>query len=106
MDLIVRPMSDEQRKSIALEYLLRLDRGEDVIDLFDANACAHFPKWGVARGKEQIHQLFGDLGQIIKSITHHHAYLNVMVKDDHDRRDRVEGRSDPCRLVVRCVRDP
>jgi ketosteroid isomerase-like protein len=75
-------MSDEQRKSIALEYLLRLDRGEDVIDLFDANARAHFPKWGVACGKGQISQLFGDLGQIIKSITHHHAHLNVMVKDD------------------------
>jgi hypothetical protein len=82
MDFMVRPMTDEQRKSLALEYLLRLDRGEDVIDLFDAKARVHFPKWGIASGKEQIRQLFSDLGTIIKTITHHHAYLNVIVKDD------------------------
>jgi ketosteroid isomerase-like protein len=82
MELIVRPMTDEQRKAIALEYLLRLDRGDDVIELFDDKARVHFPKWGVATGKEQIQCLFSDLSKIIKSITHHHAHLNVIVKDD------------------------
>ena len=82
MDFIVRPMTDEQRKSIAFELMLRIDRGEDVLDLFDANARVHFPKWGVANGKEQIQQLFSDIGKIIGSITHHHAHFNVVVKDD------------------------
>ncbi|MBR0869450.1 hypothetical protein JQ633_03700 [Bradyrhizobium tropiciagri] len=82
MDFVVRPMTDEQRKSIALEYLLRLDRGEDLIDLFDAKARVHFPKWGVANGKDEIQRLFADLGRIIGSITHHHAHLNVVIKDD------------------------
>jgi len=75
-------MTDEQRKSIAFELMLRIDRGEDVLDLFDANARVHFPKWGVANGKEQIQQLFSDIGKIIGSITHHHAHFNVVVKDD------------------------
>jgi ketosteroid isomerase-like protein len=82
MDFIVKPMTDEQRKSMALELMSRIDRGEDVLDLFDASARVHFPKWGLASGREEIQQLFGDIGKVIGSITHHHAHFNVVVKDD------------------------
>jgi ketosteroid isomerase-like protein len=82
MDFIVRPMTDEQRKAIAFELMLRIDRGEDPLELFDKNARVCFPKWGVAQGHDQIKQLFTDLGSVIGSMSHHHAHFNVVVKDD------------------------
>ena len=35
-----------------------------------------FPKWGVARGTEQIGKLFGDVGGTLKSIVHHYSNFN------------------------------
>jgi hypothetical protein len=75
-------MTDEQRKSVALEYLKAFDNGSttstggSILDLFADDAQVHFPKWGLATGKEQIGQLFGDVGATIKSILHHYSYLN------------------------------
>jgi len=57
-------MTDEQRKSIALEYLKAFDNkgitstGESILDLFADDAQVFFPKWGLATGKKQIGQLF------------------------------------------------
>jgi hypothetical protein len=42
MSLTTSTMTDEQRKSIALEYLKRLDRGEDFSDLFADDAQLYF----------------------------------------------------------------
>ena len=36
----------------------------------------YFPKWGLASGKEEIGQLFGDVGGTLKSITHHFSHFN------------------------------
>ena len=75
-------MTDEQRKQVALEYLKGLDNGgagpdgRSILDLFAPDAQVYFPKWGVARGKEQIGKLFSDLGGTIKSIAHHYSELN------------------------------
>ena len=61
-------MNDEQRKAVALEYLKALDNGGvtssggSIFDLFAPDAQVYFPKWGVAKGREQIEKLFGDLG--------------------------------------------
>ena len=44
-------MTDEQRKTIALEYPRRLDRGAAFFDLFDDHAEVYFPKWGIASGR-------------------------------------------------------
>ena len=67
-------MTDEQRKSVALEYLKAFDNGGvtsdggSILDLFADDAQVYFPKWGLANGKEEIGKLFGDVGGTIKSI--------------------------------------
>jgi hypothetical protein len=45
-------MTDEQRKSVALEYLKAFDNGGvtstggSILDLFAEDAQVYFPKWG------------------------------------------------------------
>src|SRR4051812_23546617 len=47
-------MTDEQRKSVALEYLKAFDNGgvtstgAGILDLFASDAQVYFPKWGLA----------------------------------------------------------
>ena len=77
-----RTMTDEQRKQIALEYLTGFDNGgvtssgRSILDLFASDAQVHFPKWGLAKGREQIGKLFSDVGGTIKSIAHHDSEFN------------------------------
>jgi ketosteroid isomerase-like protein len=75
-------MTDEQRRSVALEYLKRLDRGEDVLDLFADDAQVYFPKWGLANGREEIGRLFSGLGSLLTSIRHDYAMFNYVVQGD------------------------
>ena len=76
-------MTDEARKSVALEYLKALDSGGvtssggSIFDLFAPDAQVYFPKWGVAKGREQIEKLFGDLGGKLKSIAHHYSGIEL-----------------------------
>ena len=50
-------MTNEQRKSVALEYLKAFDHGGvissggSILDLFASDAQVCFPKWGIAEGK-------------------------------------------------------
>jgi hypothetical protein len=82
MTVATRTMTDEQRKSVAIEYLKAFDRGgttldgRSILDLFADDAQVYFPKWGVASGKQQIGKLFGDVGGTLKSIEHHYAEFN------------------------------
>jgi hypothetical protein len=75
-------MTDEQRKSVALEYLKAFDNGGvtsnggGILDLFAEDAQVYFPKWGLANGKAEIGKLFGDVGGTIKSITHDYSHFN------------------------------
>ena len=61
-------MTDEQRKSVALEYLKAFDNGGvtstggSILDLFAEDAQVYFPKWGLATGKAEIGKMFGDVG--------------------------------------------
>ena len=79
MALTKQTMTDEQRKSVALEYLKAFDRGGvtsnggSILDLFDEDAQVYFPKWGLATGKTEIGRLFADVGGTLKSIVHHYA---------------------------------
>ena len=75
-------MTDEERKSIAAEYLKRLDRGEDFFELFDKNAEVFFPRSGVAIGAEEYKKLFSDLAAKVKRFRHHHAYINWIIQGD------------------------
>jgi hypothetical protein len=38
-----------------------------VFDLFAYDAQVYFPKWGVAKGREQIEKLFANLGSTLNS---------------------------------------
>jgi len=82
MALTRQTMTDEQRKSVALEYLKALDNGGvtssggSILELFADDAQVCFPKWGLATGKDQIGKLFGDVGGTFKSIAHEYATLN------------------------------
>ncbi|MFZ6046735.1 nuclear transport factor 2 family protein [Pseudomonas sp. CR3202] len=80
--LSTQTMTDEQRKSVALEYLKAFDNGGitstggSILDLFAEDAQVLFPKWGLATGREQIGRMFGDLGGRLKSITHDYSHFN------------------------------
>ena len=82
MAVVTQAMTDEQRKSVALEYLKRLDRGEAFFDLFADDAQVYFPKWGLATGRAEYEKLFMDLGTILTAITHDYAYFNYVVQGD------------------------
>jgi len=70
-------MTDEQRKSVALEYLRAFDNGGvtstggSILDLFAEDAQVYFPKWGVAVGKANVGRMFGEVGGTLRSIAHH-----------------------------------
>jgi hypothetical protein len=82
MAITRQTMTDEQRKSVALEYLKAFDNkgvtsnGGSILDLFADDAQVFFPKWGLATGKKQIGQLFTDFGGGIKSILHDYYTFN------------------------------
>jgi hypothetical protein len=82
MTVTQQTMTEEQRKSVALEYLKRLDQGKDFFDLFSEDAQVYFPKWGLANGLEEVQQMFSDLGSILKSIRHDYAYFNYISQGD------------------------
>ena len=82
MAISTETMTDEQRKSVALEYLKGFDNGgvistgESIMELFADGAQVAFPKWGLANGKEEIGRMFGDVGATISAIRHDYASFN------------------------------
>ena len=82
MALTMQTMTPEQMKSVALEYLKRLDRGDDFFDLFADDAQLYFPKYGVVNGVDEIQRLYGSVGQILAEITHDYAYFNFICEGD------------------------
>ncbi len=75
-------MTDDERKSIASEYLKALDTGKEFFHLLDEDAEVFFPNWGVARGKQEYTELFSDLGALVEDFKHHHAYINWIIQGD------------------------
>src|SRR5438093_1396072 len=88
MALTRQTMTDEQRRSVALEYLKAFDNGGvtstggSILDLFAEDAQVYFPKWGLANGKKEIGKLFGDVGGTITSIVHHYSHFNWVIAGD------------------------
>lgn len=82
MALTMQTMTDEQRKAVALEYFKALDKGgvtsdgHSMFTLFDEQAQAYFPKWGLANGRAEIERMFADIGATLTTITHHYASFN------------------------------
>lgn len=82
MAIAQQTMTDEQRKSVALEYLKAFDNGGvtstggSILDLFAPDAQVAFPKWGIATGPEQIGTMFGEVGATLRSILHDYASFN------------------------------
>lgn len=71
--------TDEDRKAIAESYLKSLDAGGTspttglgLFDHFSDDAEVFFPKWGVAKGKDEVIQMFTDVGGTLKAIKHHY----------------------------------
>jgi hypothetical protein len=75
-------MTREQMRSVVVEYFKRFDRGGDVLALFAEDADVYFPKWGVARGREEIGRCFGDVAQLFTEILHHPEYLKMVIEGD------------------------
>lgn len=71
--------TDEQRKSLILEYFRRLDAGEAFLDLFAEDARVFYPKWGIATGREEIEELFGDVAGTVDAMSHDYEYFNYVV---------------------------
>src|ERR1700749_4801312 len=75
-------MTDEQRKSVAIEYLKAFDNGGttstggSILDLFADDAQGYFPKWGRANGQDEVGRMFGDVGATLQSIPHHYSHFN------------------------------
>ena len=63
MAIAQQTMTDEQRKSVAIEYLKAFDNGgvtstgDSILSLFALDAQVMFPKWGVANGRDEIGQM-------------------------------------------------
>ena len=96
-------MTDEQRKSVAIEYLKAFDNkgvtssGGSILDLFADDAQVFFPKWGLANGKKQVGQLFTDFSALLREIRHDYASFNF----NHDRERRLRVRRDELRRAPR-----
>ena len=82
MALTRQSMTDEQRKSVAIEYFKAFDNGgvtssgSSILELFATDAQVWFAKWGLANGREEIGRMFGDVGATLKQIVHHYASFN------------------------------
>jgi hypothetical protein len=82
MALARETMTDEQRKSVALEYLKAFDNGgvtstgDGILELFAEDTQVYFPKWGMANGREEVGRMFAEVGATIKKIEHHYAHFN------------------------------
>lgn len=91
--------ADEARKAIAESYLKALDAGGvspttgiGLFDHFTEDAEVYFPKWGVARGIDEVTQMFSDVGGTLRGITHHYdGFVWYMTGTD---RFSVEGTSE------------
>jgi len=75
MAIATQTMTPEQMKSVVIEYFKRFDRGGDVLALFADDADVYFPKWGVARGKDDG----AGLRQCLMRLTREHREIIDLV---------------------------
>jgi hypothetical protein len=83
MSISVDTMTRDQRRSVAIEYFRRLDAGRDMLDLFADTAEIYFPKWGVARGLDEIKRMWSEVGVLYREIRHFTEYFNFVIGEHH-----------------------
>lgn len=71
-----------ERKAIVLEYFRRLDRGGDILALFEEDARVFFPKYGIATGRDEIGTMFGQIGEIVNELSHDYETFNYVIQGD------------------------
>jgi len=71
-------MTDDQRRTLIVDYFNTFDAGGDVLQYFHPDARVWFPKWGLAVGVEQIEKMFADLGGAMRRIDHHVTELTYI----------------------------
>ena len=108
MALTTQTMTDEQRKSVAIEYLKAFDNGGvtstggSILDLFADDAQVYFPKWGLANGKAEIGKMFGDVGAHAEVDRPPLLALQLdLLRQRHRRLRRHQPRRAPGRPVAR-----
>jgi hypothetical protein len=85
MAVVKSAMTDTERKAVALEYLKAFDNGGvtesggSILELFAVDAQVYFPKWGVAKGRDEIGRMFGDVGGTLKGILHDYDTFNYVM---------------------------
>ena len=89
MSITTSTMTDEQRRSIAIEFLKRIDRGDwrggnldDLLELFDEHAQLCIPKNPLANGIDGIRKVFTNVMDINASSMHDYAYMNFVHSGD------------------------
>jgi ketosteroid isomerase-like protein len=74
--------ADIDRKGIVLDYFRRLDSGGDLLELFAEDARVFYPKWGIATGREEIAEMFGDVGGVVNGMNHDYETFNCVINGD------------------------
>lgn len=89
--------NQDSHKALVMEYIKALDNGGttsnggSVLDLFSEDAQVYFPKWGLAKGKDEILKLFMEFGPTLKTIKH--DYEGMVWTHSGGDRIAVEGTS-------------
>ena len=74
--------ADIERKRVVLDYFRRLDSGGELLELFAADARVFYPKWGVATGRDEIGEMFGDVGGLVTAMNHDYETFNYVISGD------------------------
>lgn len=61
----------EDYRELATAFLRAFDEGADVFALVTDDVQVFFPKWGIAKGKAGLADLYRDLAPYLDSICHH-----------------------------------
>ncbi|WP_219894218.1 nuclear transport factor 2 family protein [Aquisediminimonas profunda] len=67
---------------LAQKFLRTMDEAGNVFELLTDDVEVMYPKWGIAKGKEDLAQLYTDLGPYLSSISHHAESFRCLTGDD------------------------
>lgn len=68
--------------ALAKNFLRVQDSHGNVFDLLTDDVVVTYPKWGVARGKQELQRLYTDLSPYLRSTAHHPESFRCLVGDE------------------------